>query len=224
MIRNRLGELVAGVRGDRPGGRRLVPRRGRDARREAHVAPQVEPVGDVLEVRQDLRLRRVPLRPVPVLLELVRPRVRVHEALDVAAGTGVPVPVPGAADTVARLDHEHAEAEAPETVQQVDAGDARTDDDDVERRAVHGVVPQGIGTSVGRARGRIAAPGGRSRGRCRGSRTAAAATARATGVAGQIPRPSARRAGAPPAGACQGNVQAMSARCPRQVRVSGHLT
>ena len=70
---------------------------------ELDVAAQVEAVGDVVDVAQDLRLGGVALGPVPLLLELVGERVRVVQALDVAARARVAVPVPGAADAVAGL-------------------------------------------------------------------------------------------------------------------------
>ena len=90
------------VIGPPPGG--LVEGRRRHARRELDVAPQVEAVGDVVDVGEDLRLGGVPLAPLPLLLQLVRERVRVVHALDVAARARVAVPVPGAADAVARLE------------------------------------------------------------------------------------------------------------------------
>src|SRR5215470_13961346 len=50
---------VAGVRLHLPAVRPFVEGRGRDARAELDVAPQVEAVGDVFEVAEDLRLRGV---------------------------------------------------------------------------------------------------------------------------------------------------------------------
>ena len=55
---------------------------------ELDVAPEVEAVGDMVDVPEDLGLGRIPLAPVPFLLELGREGVRVLEALDVAAGPG----------------------------------------------------------------------------------------------------------------------------------------
>ena len=42
---------------------------------EEVVAPQIESVGDMVEVRQDLGLRREPLRPRPLALQVVVERV-----------------------------------------------------------------------------------------------------------------------------------------------------
>ena len=102
----------------------LVERRLDDARAEPDVAAQVEAVGDVLEVAQDLGLGGVALRPRPLLLELVRPRVGVGHALDVAARAGVAVPEPRPADAGRLIEHEHREPELAQPVQQVEPGDA----------------------------------------------------------------------------------------------------
>ena len=93
---------VAALGRDRPAPRRLVEGGRGDARVELDVAAQVEAVGDVVEVAQDLGLRRVALGPLPLLLELVGEPVGVLQALDVAARAGVAVPVPGAADAARR--------------------------------------------------------------------------------------------------------------------------
>src|SRR4029077_750473 len=85
------GEAPAVVRTDRPALARLVPGRLDHPRTEPDVAAQVEAIGDVLEVREDLGLGRVALGPRPLLLELVRPRVGVGHAFDVAARPGVAV-------------------------------------------------------------------------------------------------------------------------------------
>ena len=79
---------------------------------EADVAAQAEPVGDVAGVPEDLGLRRVALGPAVVLLKLGGERERVVDALHVDAGAGVAVPVPGAADVVAGLEHDDAQARA----------------------------------------------------------------------------------------------------------------
>ena len=60
---------VAAIRLDRPAVRRLVEGGGGHARVELDVTAQVEAVGDVLDVAQDLRLGGVALGPAPVLLE-----------------------------------------------------------------------------------------------------------------------------------------------------------
>ncbi|MEJ7720541.1 MAG: hypothetical protein WKF58_08890 [Ilumatobacteraceae bacterium] len=81
---------------------------------ELDVPAEIEPVGDVVGVAQDLGLRGVALAPLPLLLQVVVERVRVVHALDVAAGAGIAVPVPGAADVGGRLERAHGEALAPQ--------------------------------------------------------------------------------------------------------------
>src|ERR1700716_605498 len=61
----------AHVGGDGPALRVVVEDRRGDPRLELDVAPEVEPVGDVVDVAKDLRLRRVTLTPLPFLLEVL---------------------------------------------------------------------------------------------------------------------------------------------------------
>ena len=96
------------------------------------VPAQVEAVGDVIGVVENLRLRRVFLRPVPLLVEFFRERERILHALDVAARAGIAVPVPGAADAATGLIDPRGEAESAQAVQHVHAGEAGADDDGVE--------------------------------------------------------------------------------------------
>ena len=93
---------------------------------------QIEAVGDVIDVAQDLRLRAVALGPLPFLLQLVGERVRVLQAFDVAAAARIAVPEPGAADAAAGLEGAHLQAELAQAVDGVEAADARADDDGVE--------------------------------------------------------------------------------------------
>ena len=113
----------------------LVEGRRGDAGVEQDVPAQVETVGDVVGVAQDLRLRRVFLRPVPLLVELFGERERILHALDVATRAGIAVPVPGAADTPAGLIDPRGEAEPAKAVQHVHSGKAGADDDGIEGRA-----------------------------------------------------------------------------------------
>src|SRR3546814_5603617 len=83
--------------------RRLVVPRRRDARAEADVAAQVEPVRDMLEIAHDLRLSGIALGPGPLLLEFVGEGEGIVVALGIATRAGIAVPVPGAAHTVGGL-------------------------------------------------------------------------------------------------------------------------
>src|SRR5262249_6420484 len=104
-----------------------------------------------------LRLRREVLRPVPLVQQLLAEGVAVGVALGVEAAARVAVPVPGAADPGAGLEHPHPLADLPEAIDLVEAGDAGADDDGVEveiarchracsdgstRRASHGPWPR----------------------------------------------------------------------------------
>ena len=84
---------------------RLVEHHGLDRAIELHVAPEVELVGDVLEIAQVLGLAGEALLPVPLLEQVVGERVPIGDALRIEAGPRIAVPVPGAADVGAGLDH-----------------------------------------------------------------------------------------------------------------------
>ena len=75
---------------------------------------------------------RVPLRPLPLDFEFGVPAVRVVDALDVATGAGISVPVPRAADVVAGLEHPHRETETPQLVELVQPSHAGSGHDHVE--------------------------------------------------------------------------------------------
>src|SRR5438876_10898064 len=77
------------------------------------------------------------LAPLPLAQDLVRKGIAVGPRLGVEPGPGVAVPVPGATDAVAGLEHPHAQAQPAQPVELVHAGYAGPDDDDVERRC-HG--------------------------------------------------------------------------------------
>ena len=104
ITQKRAVSRVALVGGHGPRRRALVEDGRLDPRLELDVAPQVEPVGDEVEVAQDLGLRRRSARSTPLPLQLLGEAVRVLDALDVAARAGVAVPVPRAADAVAGLE------------------------------------------------------------------------------------------------------------------------
>src|SRR5262249_52121653 len=74
----------------------------------------------------------VPLGPLPLLLELLRERVRVLERRRVAACTGVAVPVPRPADAAARFVDADVEPAFAGAIEHVHAREARADDHRVE--------------------------------------------------------------------------------------------
>jgi hypothetical protein len=128
------------------------------------VAAEVEPVDDVVEVALGLRLPGEELLPLPLLEQLPGEHVAVGVALGVEPGAGVAVPVPGPADAAACLEQRDGEAGLPRPVELVDAGDARTDDEDIH--------VGGIGS------GRTGTPGACGLGGCRHAAGAWASGAR----------------------------------------------
>ena len=128
MTSQRAETLVAAVGGHASSGR-PPRRRSRDqhAGLEGDQRPQVEAVGDVVGVAQDLRLGGVLLAPAPLLLQLVGEGVGVVQARHVAARARIAVPVPGAADAVAGLEALHRDAELAQLVQHVHAAEPGPD-------------------------------------------------------------------------------------------------
>src|SRR4030095_7801276 len=125
-------DAVASIRFDGPGMRSLVEGGLGDARLELDVAAQVEAVGDMVGVAQDLGLGGVALGPFPFLLQLGGELVGVLHALDIAARAGVAIPVPGAAHTLAGLEDPDLETFQPQPVQHVHAAEAGADDHSIE--------------------------------------------------------------------------------------------
>ena len=130
----RRGDHFALLRGDCPAIGLCVEEGRVHPRVQLDVAHQVEALHDMIHVAQDLRLGAVALRPLPVLLQLVRERIGVLHALHIAAAAGIAVPEPRAADTAASFVHPHSEAQLAQAVERIEAGDAASDDDGVEVR------------------------------------------------------------------------------------------
>src|SRR5690242_17305846 len=98
---------------------------------EPIVAPQIEAVGDVSQVSQDLRLGGEAFGPLPALLQSFVERVGIVHTFDVAARARVAVPVPGAAHVGSGLDRGHREARRGGPVHGVEPGEPGADDDDI---------------------------------------------------------------------------------------------
>src|SRR5436305_4191165 len=133
------GRGLAGVCRNRPGVRRTVKDSLFDPGVEFDVAPQVEAIGHMVDVAQDLGLRAVALRPMPLLLQLVGEGIRVFQALHVAAAPGIAVPVPSAAHPVASLESAHAEAELAQAMDRVEAAEPGAYNDRVISAVFRGV-------------------------------------------------------------------------------------
>src|ERR1700730_4255991 len=123
---------LADARMHRPTRACLVENRGMDACVEGDQTAEVKPLGDMVRVAENFRLRGKQLAPLPVLLQLLREAERILHALDIAAGAGIAIPVPGAADAAPRLEGAHVKTELAQAMQQVKAGEAGTDDEDVD--------------------------------------------------------------------------------------------
>ena len=114
---------------------------GRNARFQLDVAAQIEAVGDVVQVRQNFRLRRIAFAPLPFLLERFIEGVAILHAFHVATCTRVAVPEPGAADAITRLEDPYAQALLTQAVQQVETRKTGTNDNGV-KAAVSGIGKQ----------------------------------------------------------------------------------
>ena len=123
---------VAAIGLDQPAIGILVERCRRDAGIEHDLAAQVEAVGDVVGVSEDFRLRRILLRPVPFLVQFLREREGILQALDVASGAGIAIPVPRSANAAAGFVNPRRESEPSQPMQHVQAGKARADHDRVK--------------------------------------------------------------------------------------------
>jgi hypothetical protein len=66
------GELGTVAGADAPACGGLIQDGNVDPRVELDVAPEIEPIRNMVRITQDLRLRGVSLRPIPVLLQLFR--------------------------------------------------------------------------------------------------------------------------------------------------------
>ncbi len=109
----------------------LVMRRGHCGF-ELDVAPEVELVGDVVQIPFGFRLAGEMLLPVPFVEQFLRKGVAVGPTFGVKPGAGITVPVPGAADTGAGLEHPRRQAKFAQAVELIEAGNPGADDDRVE--------------------------------------------------------------------------------------------
>src|SRR5205823_1918386 len=106
--------------------RLLVVGRCGHARVESDHPPEIEAVGNMVQVAKDLGLPGISLRPLPLLLELGRERERIVHARHVAPRARIAVPVPRATDTAPGLKAAGRESELPEPPVRVQAGKTGT--------------------------------------------------------------------------------------------------
>ena len=126
----RTQKLAIGQR-RRPRGRCLVETCCGDALVETDMRAEPEAIRYVICIGKDLGLCRVALAPAPIALQIGIERVGIVDAFDIAARTGITVPVPGAADIAPRLDARHREAKAPGGIDGIEARKARSDNEHV---------------------------------------------------------------------------------------------
>ena len=123
--------LLPAFQGHGPCGRRVIPMRGLHRAAELHVPAQVELVGDVVQVFQRVRLGGEMLLPVPFLHQLLGKRIAIGPAFGIEAGARIAVPVPGAADIGAGLEHPRGHAQLAQAVEHEYAGNPGANDDRV---------------------------------------------------------------------------------------------
>jgi hypothetical protein len=151
---------IAPVGFDRPALALFIPPRRRHPGSENNVAAQVEALGNVAQVGEDFGLRGIALAPHPFLLQGFVERIGIVVALDIAARAGITVPVPGAADVLARFDDLRAEAQLAQPVEHVEPGEARSHHDRVNLPLVHAVLLRVLPAVMRRCAGRVESKAG----------------------------------------------------------------
>ena len=99
---------------------------------EFHVLAQLKALRHVLAIGQNLRLGRVALAPLPLLLQRLIKLVGIFEGLHIAAGAGVAIPVPGAANIAPGLEDLRSEALLPSAMEHVHPPESRPYDDEIK--------------------------------------------------------------------------------------------
>ena len=99
---------------------------------EPDITPQIEAVSDMIGVTQYIGLSRETLRPFPLLLQLVRKRIGILQAFNIAAGTRIAIPVPGAAHALTGFEDLHRQLEFTQPMKGIHAGKTGADDHDVK--------------------------------------------------------------------------------------------
>ena len=99
----------------------------------------------MLQIGKNLWLGGKAFPPGPFLLEVLGEGIGVFQALHIAAGARIAIPVPGATHVGARLDHLRVKACPPQAVQQIKPGKAGTHDDHVAKPVLIGARCSGVG-------------------------------------------------------------------------------
>ena len=123
--------LCARIKCDCPALRGFIEMRAHDAVIELDMAAQIETVCHVLQIAQCFGLRGEMLAPAPFLQQFIGKRIAVGVAFRIKPRAGVAIPIPGAAQIAAGLEHLDAIAKLPQAIQLIEAGNAGADDDHI---------------------------------------------------------------------------------------------
>ena len=123
--------LSARIQRHSPALRGFIETRAHDAAIELDMAAQIEPVCYVLQIAQCFGLRGEMLAPAPFLQQFIGKRIAVGVAFRIKPRAGVAIPIPGAAQIAAGLEHLDAIAKLPQAIQLIEAGNAGADDDHI---------------------------------------------------------------------------------------------
>ena len=128
--------LTSVLKRDAPAPRLFLVGCSRNPAPELDVTPQVELVGDIVTIAQGFRLAGKMLGPFPFLQQFLRKGIAIGIAFGIEARAGIAIPVPGAADIGASLEHTDAQAQLTQPVELIHARQPGADDDGVvvERR------------------------------------------------------------------------------------------
>ena len=91
---------------------------------ELNIFAQIKAIRDVVSVALDLGLTGVAFAPVPLLLKLFGEGIGVFDTLDIDSRARIPVPVPGAADSLSDLEALHAQPAFSSAMDHVEPGEA----------------------------------------------------------------------------------------------------
>ena len=106
-----------------PGCRFIIERRLIDTSVKVDVRLEFKPFRDMLGVAQNFRLRRVFLRPVPLLGQRRVKLIRVLHTFNVAPRAWISIPIPGTTDTIPSLDHPSGQPELTKSMKRVHTGE-----------------------------------------------------------------------------------------------------
>ena len=123
--------LCARIKCDCPALRGFIEMRADDAAIELDMAAQIEAVRHMLQIAECFGLRGEMLAPAPFLQQLIGKGIAIGVAFRIKARAGVAIPIPGAAQITAGLEHLDRIAKLPQAIQLIEAGNAGADDDHI---------------------------------------------------------------------------------------------